>query len=215
MTLLKPTLKLNGIAVYKDKRAVFSAQLHKGINVLRGHNSSGKTTVLDFIAYTLGAENIPWKKEALLCDTSVAEVEFNGKPVTLRRDVNDKPMNPLYIYWGTAEKALAAPITDWELYPFRRSENKLSFTQQILLAMDLPEAQGDGASNLTMHQFLRVMYADQPSLHSPIFRVDTFDSALTRETVGGYLCGIYDDRLYVAQLRKRSLEKELLLLALV
>jgi rubrerythrin len=210
MTLLKPTMCLNGIAVYKDTKVVFSGKFHKGINVLRGHNSSGKTTVLDFLAYTLGAENIPWKKEALLCDTSIAEVELNGTPVTIRRDVNDKAMNPLYIYWGPAEKALSAQITDWEVYPFRRSENKLSFTQSLLLAMGLPEAQGDGASNLTMHQFLRVMYADQPSLHSPIFRNDTFDSALTRETVGNYLCGIYDDRLYVAQLRKRTLEKDYL-----
>lgn len=75
--------------------------------------------------------------------------------------------------------------------------------------IELPEAQGDGASNLTMHQFLRVLYADQPSLHSPIFRIDTFDSALNRETVGNYLCGIYDDKLYVAQLQKREAEKEI------
>lgn len=210
MTLLKPTLSLNKIAVYKNNNIVFSGNFHKGINVVRGHNSSGKTTVLDFIAYTLGAENIPWKKEALLCDSSIAEIELNGKVVTLRRDVNDKAMNPLYIFWGSVEKASMATYADWEIYPFRRSENKLSFTQAILLALDMPEAQGDGASNLTMHQFLRVIYADQPSLHSPIFRSDTFDSALTRETVGGYLCGIFDDKLYVAQLEKRSLDKELL-----
>lgn len=132
MTLLKPTLKLNGITVYKNNRVVFTSKFHKGINVVRGHNSSGKTTVLDFVAYTLGAENIPWKKEALLCDSTVAEVELNGKSVTLRRDVNEKVMNPLYIFWGTAEKAMAAPITSWEIYPFRRSENKLSFTQSLL-----------------------------------------------------------------------------------
>lgn len=210
MTLLKPTLCLNKIIVSKNNSIVFSCNFHKGINVVRGHNSSGKTTVLDFIAFTLGAENIPWKKEALLCDSSMAEIELNGKVVTLRRDVNDKAMNPLYIFWGSAEKASSATYADWEIYPFRRSENKLSFTQAILLALEMPEAQGDGASNLTMHQFLRVIYADQPSLHSPIFRSDTFDSALTRETVGGYLCGIFDDKLYVAQLEKRSLDKELL-----
>ena len=209
MTLLKPSLALNRLAIFKDERIVFDALFHQGVNIIRGHNSSGKTTILDFIAYTLGAEYIPWKQESLLCSYSVAEVSLNDKRVTLRRDVNSKPLNPLYIYWGEMEEALAAPFSKWEVYGFRRSASKLSFTQAILLALDLPEAQGDGASNLTMHQFLRVLYADQPSLHSPIFRTDSFDSALTRETVGGYLSGIFDDKLYLAQLEKRGVDKDI------
>lgn len=208
MTLLKPTLALRRLAVYKDARLVFDASFHNGVNIVRGQNSSGKTTILDFIAYTLGGEYLPWKEEAKLCDWSVAEVLLNGKAVTLRRPVNDKPLNPMYIFWGDFDTASQSPDTAWEVYGFRRSSTKLSFTQALLLALDLPEAQGDGASNITMHQLLRVLYADQPSLHSPIFRADAFDSALTRETVGAYLSGVYDDKLYVAQLEKRSLEKE-------
>ncbi|MDI1275567.1 AAA family ATPase [Polaromonas sp.] len=209
MTLLSPTLIVNELAVFKDGRNTLAISFHKGLNILRGQNSSGKTTTLDFIAHTLGAEDIPWKKEALLCDYSIVEVSLNGRRVTLRRDVNDSRQQPMYIFWGALDEAMRAPITAWELYPFRRSQNKLSFTQSLLVALDLPEAQGDGASNLTMHQFLRVMYADQPSLHSPIFRIDSFDNALTRETVGNYLSGVYNDKLYSAQLSKRELEKEI------
>lgn len=73
----------------------------------------------------------------------------------------------------------------------------------------MPLAQGDGASILTMHQVLRVLYADQPSLHSPIFRMDNFDRALTRETVGDYLCGIYDDDLYTSQIRLNQVDSDL------
>lgn len=208
MTLYKPTISLRRLVVLKDQRRVLDADFHNGVNVVRGHNSSGKTTALDFIAYALGAENIPWKQEALLCDETIAEVLLNASPVTLRRPVNDKPINPMLIFWGPMEKAIEAPFTEWQSYPFKRSPSKISFTQAILLGLNLPDAQGDGASNLTMHQFLRVLYADQPSLHSPIFRVDTFDSALTRETVGNYLCGIYNDNLYSSQLERRNLEKE-------
>lgn len=76
--------------------------------------------------------------------------------------------------------------------------------------MEMPEAQGDGVSNITMHQLLRVLYADQPSLHSPIFRQEPrFDSALTREAVGSYLSGVYDDTLYMSQLEKRDIEKQI------
>lgn len=209
MTLFKPTLTLTQAVVLKDGRRVLDAKFHSGVNIVRGHNSSGKTTVLDFIAYALGAENIPWKQEALLCDDALVEVALNGAPVTFRRPVNGNPINPMHIFWGPMDDALNASITTWESYPFKRSSSKLSFTQAILLALDLPDSQGDGASNLTMHQFLRILYADQPSLHSPIFRADTFDSALTRETVGNYLCGIFDDRLYSAQLERRTLEKEI------
>lgn len=214
MTMLKPTLILDHIAVFKDGHNVLNSAFHKGVNIVRGHNSSGKTTVLDFIAYTLGAENIPWKQEALLCDTSMAQLSLNQRTVTVRRDVNDKPQNPMYIFWGPLQDAVKASFDQWEVFPFRRSPAKISFTQALLLAMDLPEAQGDGASNLTMHQFLRVMYADQPSLHSPIFRTDSFDSALTRETVGNYLCGIFDDTLYSAQLERRDLDKDVARLSL-
>lgn len=212
MTLLKPTITLRRFCVHKDNRVVFDSTFHNGVNIIRGHNSSGKTTILDFIAYTLGSEYIPWKQEALLCNWSTAEVLLNGKAVTLRRAVNEKPLNPLYIFWGTYEEADKAPLVAWELFGFRRSSTKLSFTQALLLALDLAEAQGDGASNLTMHQLLRVLYADQPSLHSPIFRTDAFDSALNRETIGAYLTGVYDDRLYVAQLEKRELDKQVQLL---
>jgi hypothetical protein len=212
MTLLKPTLKLNSLSVSKDSRSVLEIQFHEGVNVVRGHNSSGKTTVMDFIAYGLGAENIPWKPEAELCDQVLVEVELNGRRVVLRRSISPTPLAPMFVYWGSAGEANSAPPTAWEVYPFRRSASKISFTQALLVALDMPEAQGDGASNLTMHQFLRVLYADQPSLHSPIFRNDTFDSALTRETVGNYLCGIYDDRLYTIQLERRTLEKDIAVL---
>jgi hypothetical protein len=207
MTQLNPTIIVQDLRVIKDGREVFGCKFHTGVNIISGHNSSGKTTVLDFLAYALGAEFIPWKQEALLCDEVIVSVELNAIPVTLRRAVNRKAMNPMQIFWGDMESAIVAPYLSWETYPFKRSSTKISFTQALLLAMGLPEAQGDGASNLTMHQFLRVIYADQPSLHSPIFRTDTFDSPLIRETVGNYLCGIYDDKLYTSQLERRALIK--------
>lgn len=206
---LKPSIAVRALMVFKDGRCLLETRFHKGLNIVSGHNSSGKTTTLDFIAHTMGVEDIPWKKEALLCDYSMVELLLNDVPVTLRRDVSESPMKPLHLFWGDLEKSLAAPFSEWQVYPFRRSPSKLSFTQTLLLALDMPEAQGDGASNLTMHQFLRVMYADQPSLHSPIFRIDSFDNALTRATVGDYLAGVYDDRLYSAQLAKRELERSL------
>lgn len=210
MTLIKPTLTIRKIITYKNNIPVFECEFHTGVNIVRGQNSSGKTTVLDLIAYNLGSENIPWKQEALLCDHTIIEVSLNGKHACLKREISDKAQNPMFIFWGTLQDALEASFEKWEKYSFSRSSSKISFTQALLLAMEMPEAQGDGASNITMHQLLRVLYADQPSLHSPIFRQEPrFDTALTREAVGTYLSGVYDDKLYMSQLEKREIEKQI------
>lgn len=209
MTLLEPTLRINRLIVKKSGHTAFDCSFHNGVNVIRGRNSSGKTTVMDLLAYSLGAENIRWKPQALSCSFTIVEVELNGSPVTLMREISNQSMRPMSFYWGRIDNAIIAGPSDWDRYPFKRSEQKSSFSQTLFSSLGLPQAQGSGASNLTMHQLLRVLYADQPSVHSPIFRIDPFDSALTRETIGGYLCGVYIDELYNSQLKARDVEKDL------
>ncbi|WP_312153158.1 AAA family ATPase [Lelliottia nimipressuralis] len=209
MTLIKPTLIVNQLSVFQNGHLAFNCNFHKGVNIIRGRNSSGKTTIMDMLAFSLGAENIRWKPQALKCSRTLVEVSLNNELACFKREISTEQMRPLYIYWGSMENALIAGEHEWELYPFKRSENKISFTQAIFNVLSMPLAQGAGSSNLTMHQVLRVLYADQPSVHSPIFRFDRFDNALTRETVGGYLCGVYNDELYNAQLTLRDVETEL------
>ncbi|WP_414445375.1 AAA family ATPase [Burkholderia sp. 22PA0106] len=209
MTLLKPTLRVNRLIVFQGGHAAFDGAFHMGVNILRGRNSSGKTTIMDLLAFSLGAENIRWKPEALICSQTIVEVQLNYGVACLSRDIGEESMRPMRIYWGGMEKALVAGSHEWERYSFRRTENQSSFSQAIFTALEMPLAKGDGASNLTMHQLLRVLYADQPSVHSPIFRDDIFDSSLTRQVVGGYLSGVYDDDLYSAQLKIRDLEIKL------
>jgi len=165
---------------------------------------------MDLLAYSLGAENIPWKPEALLCTETLTEVYLNDIPVCFKRElVANENQKPICFYMGGIELALKSAPSEWRKHPFKRSEKSLSFSQVIFNLLGMPLAQGDGASILTMHQILRVLYADQPSLHSPIFRVDSFDRALTRETVGDYLCGIYDDDLYTSQIRLSQVDSDL------
>lgn len=206
MTMYKPTLRVNRLVVFQNAHPAFDCTFHAGVNVIRGRNSSGKTTVMDLLAFSLGAEAIRWKPEALQCTTTMVEVELNGQVACLRREIDSALQRPMAIFWGPLDKGLEAGTQKWELYPFKRTVHRISFSQSLFNALEVPQAQGDGSSNLTMHQLLRVLYADQPSVHSPIFRLDNFDSPLTREMVGGYLCGVYDEELYTAQLRIREIE---------
>ncbi|MCA7992626.1 AAA family ATPase [Burkholderia cepacia] len=209
MTMLDPTLRVSRLVVFQGGHVAFDCSFHSGVNVIRGRNSSGKTTIMDLLAFSLGAENIRWKPEALRCTNTFVEVQLNGAVACLRREIDTALQRPMSIFWGALDASLKAGPQQWELYPFKRSAHRISFSQALFDALDMPQAQGDGASNLTMHQLLRVLYADQPSVHSPIFRLDNFDSPLTRDMVGGYLSGVYDDRLYSAQLRLRELDGQI------
>ena len=209
MTLLEPTFMVRRLVVYQGGHVPFDCAFHAGVNVIRGRNSSGKTTIMDLLAFSLGAENIRWKPEALRCSATLVEVSLNGEVACLRREIDEATMQPMSIFWGAFEEAQTAGPQQWELYSFKRSAHRISFSQALFAALKMPLAQGDGASNLTLHQLLRVLYADQPSVHSPIFRLDSFDSPLTREMVGGYLAGVYDDSLYSAQLRLRDVSAQI------
>jgi len=208
MTLFRPTVRLSRLKIKQGGHTAYEGTFHSGVNIIHGRNSSGKTTILDFIAYALGAENIEWKRQALLCDAVYAEVDLNDVPVTLMRVVNEARQNPLSIFWGPLDVAEAAGVGGWEIYPFRRSQTRDSFSQVLFRALGMPEV-GVADANLTMHQLLRLLYVDQRSPKNSILRPEQFDQALTKETLERYVFGLYDDRLYEAQLRMRVIDAEL------
>ncbi len=208
MTMLKPTLQLLKLQVLNGPQIVYAGDFHSGVNIISGQNASGKSTLMDFIFYVLGGDGVPWKNEALLCSDVVAQVAINGEALTLERTVNDKQRNPMYVFWGDLDSALRAPFSAWQLYPYQRS-SKESFSQVLFRLLGLPELRGEGAANITMHQLLRLMYVDQRTPHDQIFRFEPFDTMLTRETVGNYLCGVYSDKLYDAQIELKDVEAKL------
>lgn len=207
--LLEPTLRVNEILVHRGKGFAYQATFHAGVNVLRGQNASGKSTIMDFLFYGLGGEEIPWKNEALLCDSVTLELMVNGTPISVRRHIAETARNPLSFFWGPLSSALKAAATEWETYPYQRSQSKESFSQVLFRALKLPELRGEGAANITMHQLLRLMYADQRTPNDEIFRSETFETELNRETIGNYLCCIYSGDLYEAQLELRQVDAQL------
>lgn len=207
--LFEPTLRINALRVLRGPGLAYSADFHPGVNILRGQNASGKSTIMDFIFYGLGGEDIPWKQEALLCDEVTIEVFLNGTPVCLRRPVSEAARNPLSVFWGPLSAASKASASSWETYPYQRSTSKESFSQVLFRALKLPELRGEGAANITMHQLLRLMYADQRTPNDEIFRSETFEAELNRETIGNYLCGIYSGELYEAQIELKQVDARL------
>lgn len=208
MTLHKPTILVNRLVVKKNGNSVMDISFHAGLNIIAGENSSGKTTAIRFIAYALGSENISFNKVAQLCDDVYLEITANNSVVTVRRHVSIQVMQPLSIFWGSIQAAMDAGISMWQQYPFKRSESRESFSQVIFRLLEMPELRGEGGSNITMHQLMRLVYSDQETPSSEIFRNDRFDRGITRAAVGDYLLGIDSTELYDLKLQESAVDKE-------
>jgi len=182
---------------------------HLGVNIIRGSNSSGKSTIADFIFYVLGGDFVQWKPEAQRCDAVIAEVLINGEPVTLRRYVSDEKFQPMELFWGDYTSANSSIVEGWLRLPYSRSSGKESFSQVLFRALGFPEVTGDKDSNITMHQILRLLAVDQLSRVHSLMRDEQFDSPLTRRTVGDVVLGLFDDSLYSNQIKLRELKKNL------
>ena len=149
-------LLVNRFAVCKSGRFVYDQEFHAGVNIIRGVNGTGKSTIADLLSYSLGAVISEWTQEQRGCDWVMAEVALNGIPFCLKRDITDSGQAKMSIFEGKFNDALST-VADWTQYSMRRSEERHSFSQQIFELLGLPRHKTDDSKNLTLHQILRLM----------------------------------------------------------
>lgn len=208
MTAPAGNLQLNCLRVLKGVRAVYEEQFHEGVNIIRGQNGSGKSTLADFIFFILGGEFDDWKDVAGHCNEVQAEIQTPRGKLTLKRRVGES-QEPILVYFGSMADALASSVERWERFPIRRQANRESFSQMMFRSLRIPEAQSEGAANVTMHQMLRLCYSDQRTPPPRLFRFERFDTHSIREVVGDLICGISGYELYEIGLEIREKERKL------
>ncbi|SEB21546.1 ATP-binding protein [Pedobacter hartonius] len=187
-------ISLNGSIAYNEA-------FHKGVNIIRGDNSSGKSTISNFIFYILGGEFTDFVPEAKKCSEVFAETEMSGATITLRRQIEldenrkVKTRTSIYFFWGNYEESRNPPTDKhWQKFGYNSYPETKSFSNVIFDNLNIPTVKGD--SNITIHQLLRLMYIDQESPTGSLFVYEQFDSQITRETTADLLLGVYDDDLY-------------------
>jgi hypothetical protein len=208
MTRYDPNLIVKRMRIEKSNRPVYDERFHSGVNIIRGENSSGKSTILNFIHYGLGGDVHEWSDMALLCERVSVEVQLSGKAAVLSRLVSASSQQPMDIFFGSLEDSLAAPLAQWDRFPYRRSQSKESFSQVLFRLLEIPEAAGEDSGNITMHQVMRLLYADQLSPVDEIFAHEGFDNPKIREAVGKLLCGAFDAEMYSTELDVRDTERQ-------
>ncbi|PPK74965.1 AAA domain-containing protein [Methylobacter tundripaludum] len=209
MMQFKPFIIINHLVITKGKNHVYNEPFKSGVNIIRGKNSSGKSTIADFIFYALGGDLNRWKKEAISCDFTYIEVNLSGNLFTLRREIRESSKAGMDIFNGSMQDALLSNISNWLRYPYSATGNKESFYQAILKELGIPYAKSDNANSITLHQLLRLMYVDQMTSLDRLFKFDRFDNASKRKAIGELLIGLSDLNLYEYRLRVQKLESVL------
>lgn len=199
-------LLLNRLLIFKQGAAVYDEIFHKGVNIIRGENGVGKSTISNAIYYLLGGDFTKWLPEIEKCDFIMGEIELNEKIVTVKREITRVPMQPMSIYYNDYEKA-SKDSTGWIVYPYKRSSKGLSFSQVLFKALEYPEIETADDEYITFNQALRLMYIDQTSPLDELMKDIEFDSPLIRRTTGDLLFGVYDNALFNLQLLVKNLRK--------
>ncbi len=200
----KPTLRLSRLVILRGVNHIYDQPFHKGVNIIRGWNSTGKTSIIDFLVYALGYELSSWTDEQLLCDSVIAEIFINSIQICLKREVTETGQAPMFIFEGDYEAAKKDSI-NWVKYSSRRSKERHSYSQQIFEMLGLPQHKNDDEANLTIHQILRLLYVDQLTSTTKLLKADeSYDNVTIRRAIGEYLLGIDD-------LESHNLRQELIL----
>lgn len=211
------TLFLQRLRIVTDTGEVAYDELfHRGVNIIRGKNSSGKSTIVRFIFFVLGGYYSDFVPQALRCQYVMAEVCINGTVVTLKRylehrdDGKVNPSAPMYIHFGPMEETLNLEPLNlepelWKRYGYTTTDKTHSFSNVLFKMLGYPEIKAD--SNITMHQILRLVYLDQESPVNSLFFYEQFDKEVYRETVANLLLGLYDQKYSDAKLELQKVVK--------
>lgn len=207
--MTSPSLIVLRLVVTKNGHRVYDEKFHKGFNVIRGANGSGKSSIMELLFFALGGDLKDWKEHARDCDEVLVEISAEGKPLVLRRPIDKgKTSRSMSIFMGDFESAISSAIDGWYHAPFKRGGNTNSFTQILFNSLGIPEMPGEDHANITMHQILRLIYVDQTSPIQRIFRHEPqYDSKDIREAASDLLCGIGGSELYSARLKHREKSK--------
>ncbi|HBA71208.1 MAG: hypothetical protein A2X82_00650 [Geobacteraceae bacterium GWC2_55_20] len=204
MTKFNPSIVIQRLLIIKDAKPVYDQVFHLGINIIRGDNGTGKSTIMDLIFFALGGDVKGWTAEAASCDAVFCELLLNEKVFTFIREIEQKEKSKMCIYEGALEDS-KSNVTNWQVFPYASSAFKKSFTQIVMNILGMPYHKTDDNANLTLHQLLRFIYVDQITPPTMIFRQEEqFDSENTRTAIGEYLLGL--DDLEVHKLRQELLK---------
>ena len=96
--LSPPFLMVKRFAVRRGENMVYDQNFELGLNIIRGDNTTGKSTIMDLMYFALGAELTEWTTEQEKCDETLIEVRLNYMPFCLKREITESGKSAMFIY---------------------------------------------------------------------------------------------------------------------
>lgn len=209
--MTRASIYIERLIVTKSNQTVYDERFHRGINVIRGDHSVGKTTILELIFYVLGGEikSNQWLYPADKCDVIFCQLNINNNVFTISRQIEKGQIPPILIKFGDYDAHCTA--SSWMSFGPRRNEasERMSFSQKIFELLGWNTYKTEDYANLTMHQLLRFLYVDQETTSTRIFRNEDnprADSENSRLAIAEFLLGL--DNLDTHQLRQELIISE-------
>ncbi len=193
----------------QDGQVAYDERFHHGVNIIRGDNSSGKSTITHLLFYGLGGEYTRFVEQARRCSRVLVEVSIDDATVTLERPLDKdtegrvKPRQAMTLHWGDMDDTMGGHCRSQRM-GYATTQEREGFSSVLFRLMGIPQVQAD--SRITMHQLLRLIYVDQESPSWSVFMHEQFDNQSTREAVADLLMGIFESGLYEARAHLRDLE---------
>lgn len=213
-------LIIKRVIINSGSKVVYDENYHIGLNVIRGANGTGKSTIMELISYGLGGDikKNHWKEEALSCTSILIALYMGNKDYVLRRAIEGEANRPqIEIFEGTLEESNENGA-EWTSYKNAKSETRKSYSMQLFSLLGLEQHNTADSESLTIHQLLRILYIDQDTPASKIFRTEpfTYDKESMRKAIGEYSFGFDDleahslrQKLYDTDKKFDKIESEL------
>lgn len=148
----------------QDGQVAYDERFHHGVNIIRGDNSSGKSTITHLLFYGLGGEYTRFVEQARRCSRVLVEVSTGNATVTLERPLDKdtegrvKPRQAMTLHWGDMDDTLGGRCRSQRM-GYATTQEREGFSSVLFRLMGIPQVQAD--SRITMHQLLRLIYVDQ------------------------------------------------------
>ena len=159
MSAKKPSINISRLVLVgarKDYEVYFS----KGVNVVYGDSATGKSSILECINYAFGSKKLDYDREIeSAVDYVQLEVEFNGKPCVIRRNVF-RPADFIEVY--AADLASMKAVFPKKYTPFFNADAGPDgyFSDFLMDALNLPSVRMRQAPSRADSIMVRLSFRD-------------------------------------------------------
>ncbi|WP_158998362.1 coiled-coil domain-containing protein [Pigmentibacter ruber] len=183
--LYTPSIIIRQLKLYSINKLAYNQKFHYGLNIIRSsHNSTGKSSILNFIYYILGGNVYNWTYAAQEIEFGLMEVELNNAIYTLFRSRYENK-EPTMIYDITLSEIEASNFEF--MNENKKEKNKTNYNKRILEILKIPNLSINENRSIRIQDLLCLIYSDQDSSVNSIFKNPENSNELIRKSIAELL----------------------------